>query len=172
MAKQKKKIEQNRKKKDKAPKKRGRPRRKEAKPKAELPSKKSAVKREYFFAVGRRKEAVARVRYYQKGEGTIIINSQKLEDYFPTFSLQKIVQMPLEVSKIKTGNITAKITGGGKRGQAESLRLGIARVLEKFDANLRGELKRAGLLRRDARVKERKKYGLKRARRAPQWQKR
>lgn len=161
-------------KKEKTGKKRGRPKKKEVenKEKETLEVSPRIVKHDYLFAIGRRKSAIARVRYYPQAERMIQVNSKKLEDYFPTLSLQKIVQSPLQVSGIKTGNITAKLQGGGKRGQAESLRLGIARVLEKFDSNLRGELKRAGLLSRDARIKERKKYGLKRARRAPQWQKR
>jgi len=159
-------------KKTKVTRKRGRPKKKDVEKKEIQPVKKKIIKRNYFFAVGRRKEAVARVRYYQKGNGGIVINAKKLQDYFPTSSLQKIVQMPLEIVDIKTGSFTIKVKGGGKKGQAESIRLGIARVLEKFDSNLRGPLKREGLLRRDARVKERKKYGLRGARRAPQWRKR
>lgn len=148
------------------------PRKKKLEKKEIVADKKRSVKREYLFAVGRRKEAVARVRLYQKGEGEIIINSRKLATYFPTLSLQRTAQKPLEIVNTKFGQITIKVRGGGKKGQAESVCLGIARVLEKFDSKLRSQLKKAKLLRRDARIKERKKYGLKRARRAPQWHKR
>jgi len=154
-------------------KKRGRPRKKEVQQIEEQKKEiKKAIKRDYLFAVGRRKEAVSRVRYYLKKEGETEINSRKLSEFFPTFTLQQIVKKPLEVVKLKIGSFSIRVKGGGKRGQAESISLGIARVLEKYDSNLRSPLKKAGLLSRDARIKERKKYGLKRARRAPQWQKR
>ncbi|MBU2236003.1 MAG: 30S ribosomal protein S9 [Patescibacteria group bacterium] len=130
------------------------------------------MKRDYLFAVGRRKESVARVRLYQKKQGDIEINTKKFEDYFPTLNLQKIVKMPIELVSQEPGKITVKVSGGGKHGQAEAVRLGIARVLEKFNPELRVQLKKAGFLKRDPRVKERKKYGLKKARRAPQWAKR
>lgn len=157
----------------KKPKKRGRPRKKEVTEIKDIhPVETPIVERSYIFAVGRRKEAVARVRYYPKMEKEIIINAKKYSEYFPSLSLQKIILTPLELTSFSSGKIWIKVRGGGKKGQAESVRLGIARVLEKFDSNLRKILKRAGLLKRDARVKERKKYGLKRARRAPQWQKR
>lgn len=132
------------------------------------------VKRTYIFAVGRRKEAVARVRWHQKvGAGEITVNDRALAHYFPTNELQQLVRDPLTLThQEKTGSYTVKVAGGGIQGQAEAVRLGIARTLVKDDADLRIVLKRAGFLRRDPRVKERKKYGLKRARRAPQWQKR
>jgi len=134
---------------------------------------KSTVKRTYIFAVGRRKEAVARVRLFADGQGEIYVNSKPAGEYFPTFELQTIVQQPLVVvNQIQRGRVSAKVAGGGKQGQAEAVRLGIARALVQQDADQRIPLKRAGLLHRDPRVKERKKYGLKRARRAPQWQKR
>lgn len=132
------------------------------------------VKRTYIFAVGRRKEAVARVRWHKKeGSGEITINGRALNHYFPTNELQQLIHDPLTLThQEKTGSYTVKVAGGGIQGQAEAVRLGIARTLVKDDSDLRIVLKRAGFLRRDPRVKERKKYGLKRARRAPQWQKR
>ncbi|MFA6271523.1 MAG: 30S ribosomal protein S9 [Patescibacteria group bacterium] len=130
------------------------------------------MKHDYLFAVGRRKESIARVRLYQKKQGLMEINEKAMEVYFPTANLQKIVKMPLELVSLDPGQITVKVSGGGKHGQAESVRLGIARVLEKFNPELRSQLKKAGFLKRDPRVKERKKYGLKKARRAPQWAKR
>lgn len=132
------------------------------------------VKRTYIFAVGRRKEAVARVRWHKKeGAGEMTINGRDMTKYFPTAELQQLVRDPLTLThQEKIGSITAKVSGGGTQGQAEAVRLGVARTLVKDDGDLRIVLKRAGFLRRDPRVKERKKYGLKRARRAPQWQKR
>ncbi len=132
------------------------------------------VKRTYIFAVGRRKEAVARVRWHQKAANEdMIVNGRPVSHYFPTIELQQIVHDPLTLThQDKTGSFTIKVAGGGSQGQAEAVRLGVARTLVKDDPDLRIVLKRAGFLRRDPRVKERKKYGLKRARRAPQWQKR
>lgn len=130
-------------------------------------------KHSYIFAVGRRKEAVARVRWEPQDEAKITINGREFAAYFPTLELQYIVKQPLVLTQNdRVGSVSAKVAGGGINGQAESVRLGIARALVKQDADLRLVLKKAGLLRRDPRVKERKKYGLKRARRAPQWQKR
>ncbi|MFA6524691.1 MAG: 30S ribosomal protein S9 [Patescibacteria group bacterium] len=134
--------------------------------------KKKVVKHDYLFAVGRRKESVARVRLYQKKQGQIVVNEKEMKVYFPTANLQMIVKMPLELVSLDPGQITVRVSGGGKHGQAESVRLGIARVLEKYNPELRSQLKKAGFLKRDPRVKERKKYGLKKARRAPQWAKR
>ncbi|MFA6391399.1 MAG: 30S ribosomal protein S9 [Patescibacteria group bacterium] len=130
------------------------------------------MKRDYLFAVGRRKASIARVRLYQKKDGEMEVNDKKMEVYFPTANLQKIVRMPLELVSLNPGQITIRVLGGGKHGQAESVRLGIARLLEKYNPELRSQLKKAGFLKRDPRVKERKKYGLKKARRAPQWAKR
>ena len=130
-------------------------------------------RRDYIYAVGRRKKSICRVRLYKKGEGKIIINEQDLKKYFPLFELQEIINSPLKaVGKKNDFNFTIKVTGGGFRGQAEAIRLGISRALIKFEKNLRATLKPLGFLSRDARAKERKKPGLKRARRAPQWAKR
>jgi small subunit ribosomal protein S9 len=136
------------------------------------PSRAKTIKRTYIYAVGRRKEAVARVRWQAGAEG-YQINGRTLESYFPTKELQQIVKSPLQVTQREgSGSVSVKVAGGGIQGQAEAVRLGISRALVKTDADYRLALKRAGYLRRDPRVKERKKYGLKRARRAPQWQKR
>lgn len=131
----------------------------------------SALK--FLSAVGKRKTAVAQIRLFFNGEGKIEVNGQSHVVYFPVATLQQIVAYPLELSGHK-GNvdITAKISGGGIRGQAESLRLAITRALVKSNSELRKTFRGVGLMTRDARKKERKKYGLKRARRAPQWQKR
>lgn len=127
----------------------------------------------YVFAVGRRKSAIARVRYYDKGNRGFSVNGRAANEYFPTFELRKIVHDPQELTQYDlSGDVSVKVHGGGIRGQAEAVRLGISRFLVRLQPDLRTPLKRAGFLTRDPRVKERKKYGLKRARRAPQWQKR
>lgn len=121
--------------------------------------------------VGRRKEASAQVRLTASGP-SITINGKPLVEYFPYFEYQQQVREPLEVTGHSQEGVTVVVRGGGVRGQAEAVRLGIARALLARDESLRVALRAAGLLTRDARVKERKKYGLLRARRAPQWQKR
>lgn len=127
----------------------------------------------YIYATGRRKKATARVRLYQKGKGNITVNKKDLKEYFPTTELQRCVKQPLVITgKTDNFNATVKVSGGGSRGQAEAVRHGIARALEKDDQELRIALKQAGFLKRDPRMKERKKPGLKKARRSPQWQKR
>lgn len=127
----------------------------------------------FLSAVGKRKSAVAQIKLYFNGEGKIEVNGKAYQVYFPVATLQQIITSPLELAGHSgTVNITAKISGGGIRGQAESLRLAIVRALVKFNVDLRKTFRGVGLMTRDARVKERKKYGLKRARRAPQWQKR
>ncbi|MFH1866804.1 MAG: 30S ribosomal protein S9 [Patescibacteria group bacterium] len=124
-------------------------------------------------AVGRRKEAVARVRMWQNGRGEFIVNTKPMTEYFSNFESQLAVTHPLkQVGLLDKVNIHAKIQGGGKTGQTEALRHGISRALILLNPEFRKALKPLGFLRRDARVKERKKPGLKKARRAPQWQKR
>jgi len=141
--------------------------------KEEKGPKKKRVRRSYLYAVGRRKKSVARVRLFKKGKGKILINEKETDKYFPTSELRKIVQQPLEaIGKLKEFNFSIKVAGGGIHGQAEACRHGIARALLVFDKDLRPTLKPLGYLRRDPRRKERKKPGLKRARRAPQWAKR
>ena len=134
---------------------------------------KSKVKRDYILCVGRRKSAVARVRYHKKGESKIIVNGKNYKDFFPYFEYQKIVTEPLKLTNaLDHGTFSIKVSGGGMKGQSESIRLGISRVLLFLDKNHKPLLKSKKLLTRDPRVKERKKYGLRKARRAPQWQKR
>jgi len=135
--------------------------------------KESAIKPErYFEAVGRRKTAVARVRLFTK-KTDIEANGKDLEIYFPTLRLQRAVTAPFDKMKIadKLG-ASIKLSGGGISAQADAASLGISRALVKFNADFRKRLKRFGHLTRDSRAVERKKYGLKKARRAPQWKKR
>lgn len=123
-------------------------------------------------ATGRRKSSVARVRMYE-GTGAMELNGRPLEDYFPQLALRLRVLEPLKLTDAEGRyDIKAKIEGGGLTGQSDALRLGIARALVGVDPELRLSLKREGLLTRDARRVERKKYGLRKARRAPQFTKR
>jgi small subunit ribosomal protein S9 len=125
-----------------------------------------------FQGTGRRKNAIARVRIIP-GEGKLVVNSRPLNEYFGKKTLEMIVTQPLNLTNtLGRYDILAKVEGGGTTGQAGAMRLGIARALIKADPNLRTALKRAGFLTRDPRMKERKKYGLKKARRAPQYSKR
>ncbi len=123
-------------------------------------------------ATGRRKRSVAQVRFFH-GVGAITLNDRPLENYFPTMARRMRVMEPLRVANSEGRyDIVARLHGGGVNGQADALRLGISRGLVAIDPGLRTDLKRAGLLTRDARVVERKKYGLRKARRAPQYTKR
>lgn len=138
-------------------------------------TKKTAEKKgEYFYAVGRRKRSIATVRLYPKGKGEItIVNTDKsLEEHLPVDLLQEAVRLPLKAVGHVDADVTVKVVGGGIRGQAEAIRLGISRALLKMNEDYRATLKPLGVLTRDPREKERKKYGLKKARRAPQWAKR
>jgi small subunit ribosomal protein S9 len=123
---------------------------------------------------GRRKAAVARVRLRPgTGAGAVTVNRRRIEDYFPSATHRMIATEPLRlVEKVDTYDIDVTMSGGGISGQAEALRLGIARALVEQDPELRATLKKAGFLTRDAREKESKKYGLKKARKAPQYSKR
>lgn len=124
------------------------------------------------YGTGRRKEAVARVWLYP-GEGEFVINGRSLEEYFPRQTLRDQIMQALEAAgSVGRYRVVATIRGGGISGQAGALRHGIARALVDCDETLRSELKKAGLLRRDPRMKERKKYGLKKARKRPQFSKR
>ena len=126
----------------------------------------------YFYGTGRRKSSVARVRVYQ-GTGKITINERDIDDYFGLETLKVIVRQPLVLTEnADKCDIVCRVAGGGVTGQAGAIRHGIARALLQADAELRPELKKAGFLTRDPRMKERKKYGLKGARRAPQFSKR
>ena len=127
---------------------------------------------EIVRATGRRKESVARVRIVP-GSGRFALNGRSLEDYFPRPALQMVVTEPLRLTNtVDRYDVIAAIDGGGISGQAGAVRHGIARALVEADPTLRGELKKKGLLTRDARAKERRKYGLKKARKAPQYSKR
>jgi small subunit ribosomal protein S9 len=124
------------------------------------------------LSTGRRKESVARVRLVP-GTGSFELNGRPLEEYFTTRAHRMTVTAPLRlVGREKDFDVVARIHGGGVNGQAGALRLGIARALIELDPDLRGQLKAEGFLRRDAREKERRKYGLKKARKAPQYSKR
>ena len=126
----------------------------------------------YFYGTGRRKSSVARVRVYN-GTGKITINDRDIDDYFGLETLKLIVRQPLNLTGTTDKfDIVCRVAGGGVTGQAGAIRHGISRALLQFDGELRPELKKAGLLTRDPRMKERKKYGLKGARRAPQFSKR
>jgi small subunit ribosomal protein S9 len=129
--------------------------------------------KQYFLGVGKRKTSVALVRLYEGGEGKFLVNNRNLKEYFFDPLIENSLQ-PFSVSGKSEDdfNIVVKVTGGGFSSQAEAVRHGISRALILLDAEARVPLKRVGLLTRDARVKERKKPGLKRARRAPQWKKR
>lgn len=123
-------------------------------------------------ATGRRKKSIARVRLITGGTGKITINGKTLDEYFVNGFLKLIVNQPLKVSNVSSYDFIVNIQGGGLTGQAGAIRHGIARALIKQDEQLKAELKKAGYLKRDPRMKERKKYGLKKARRAPQFSKR
>jgi small subunit ribosomal protein S9 len=123
-------------------------------------------------ATGRRKASVARVRLVD-GSGQVTLNGRPLEDYFPTMATRLRVMEPLQITQTQGRyDVLATLEGGGLTGQADALRLGISRALIELDEELRPVLTKAGLLTRDARVVERKKYGLRKARRAPQYTKR
>ena len=130
-------------------------------------------KRKYFYGTGRRKSSVARVRVYENGTGSIIINGRDIDNYFGLDTLKMVVRQPL-VSTETLGkiDIVCTVAGGGVTGQAGAIRHGISRALVTLNPELRPALKAAGFMTRDPRMKERKKYGLKAARRAPQFSKR
>ena len=136
-------------------------------------AKANVKKKLQFWGTGRRKKAIARVRLIPGGNGTIVINDRAFEDYFPQGTLQYIVKQPLvEVDVATKYDVMVNVIGGGYTGQAGAIRLGVARALLEAEENSRPALKAAGFLTRDPRAKERKKYGLKKARRAPQFSKR
>ena len=131
-----------------------------------------ASKKPYFYGTGRRKKSVARVRVYE-GSGVITINGRDIDDYFGLDTLKLIGRQPMMVTDtMGKYDIVATVVGGGVSGQAGAVRHGLARALVKADENMKPALKKAGLLTRDPRMKERKKYGLKAARKAPQFSKR
>lgn len=146
---------------------------KAAKPKEEKTEAASNIRVEYFEGTGRRKTSVARVRLYNKKSGLVTINDKKLEEYLPTEALQKTALSALDKMKsLDRFEVKVVVRGGGINSQAEAIRHGIARALVVSNAEYKKRLKKSGFLTRDSRMKERKKFGLKRARRAPQWSKR
>ena len=127
----------------------------------------------YIEATGRRKTSTARARLVPSSRSSITINGKKLEEYFPTDTQRRNVQSPLELESLEQKfNVSVHVTGGGIMSQSEAVRHSIARALTAFEATLRAPLKKEGMLRRDPRMKERRKFGLKKARRAAQWSKR
>ncbi len=130
-------------------------------------------KKVQYWGTGRRKKAIARVRLIPAGDGQIIINKKSLDEYFTLDTLKFIVRQPLELLGVTAKyDVLVNVTGGGYTGQAGAIRHGIARALLLAEENCRTALKKEGFLTRDSRMKERKKYGLKKARRAPQFSKR
>jgi small subunit ribosomal protein S9 len=141
--------------------------------KTETLSKKKRVRHSYLYAVGRRKKSIARVRLFKTGTGKVTINEKEYTQYFPQEILQQIVKQPLEaLGQLANIDFSIKVADGGIHGQAEACRHGISRALIILDKDYKKTLKPLGYVRRDPRRKERKKPGLKRARRAPQWSKR
>ena len=130
-------------------------------------------KRPYMYGTGRRKQSVARVHLIPNGTGVITINGRDIDDYFGLETLKLMVRSPLALTNTDGKfDIVINVVGGGTSGQAGAIRHGLSRALLQFDPELRSTLKKAGFLTRDPRMKERKKYGLKAARRAPQFSKR
>ena len=130
-------------------------------------------KKAYMYGTGRRKSSVARVHLFPNGTGSITINGRPLDDYFGLETLKLIIRQPFAATDtMGKFDVEATVTGGGVTGQAGAIRHGISRALLQYDAELRPALKKAGFLTRDPRMTERKKYGLKGARRAPQFSKR
>ncbi|MBE7000843.1 MAG: 30S ribosomal protein S9 [Clostridia bacterium] len=130
-------------------------------------------KRPYVYGTGRRKSSVARVRLYPNGTGKITINNRDIDDYFGLETLKLIVRQPLvALDLLEKFDVVVSVAGGGVSGQAGAIRHGLSRALLNISADYRAVLKKAGFLTRDPRMKERKKYGLKAARRAPQFSKR
>jgi small subunit ribosomal protein S9 len=143
------------------------------KKKAEKPVEKPKEGEKYLEAIGKRKTAVARVRLFTRGDRVFLVNQKSLEKYFTISDLQKTAQASLEKMKcLDKFRVEALVKGGGLSSQAEAIRHGTARALTLFNLDFKKRLRRAGFLTRDSRMRERKKFGLKRARRAPQWSKR
>jgi small subunit ribosomal protein S9 len=129
--------------------------------------------KQYIEATGRRKTSSARVRLYEGSKNSFLVNEKDIKQYFPTRELEKIVRDAIElVNSDEKYEVSIKVSGGGIHSQAEAVRHGIARALVKKDENLKTDLKKEGMLKRDGRSKERRKFGLKKARKSPQWSKR
>ena len=135
---------------------------------------KEKIKKEkYFEAVGRRKTAVARARLFINSKEEFLVNGKSCKEYFPTPELQETALLPLAKMKAEGKfSVSIRVKGGGISAQAEAVRHGISRALVKFNPDFRKRLRKSGFLTRDSRVRERKKFGLKRARKSPQWSKR
>jgi small subunit ribosomal protein S9 len=148
---------------------------KTAKKEEEVEVEKTEEKSQYFYAVGKRKTAIAQVRIYlsEKAEKGIVVNEKKFEEYFPIARLRDTLKAPLAMAgqDVKF-DVSVKVRGGGVSAQAEAVRLGISRALVKFNGDLKKSLRDRGFMTRDARKVERKKPGLKKARKSPQWAKR
>lgn len=129
-------------------------------------------KRQYHYSAGKRKTAIARVKLFEQGSGAFTVNGKEIKDYFTGVAVENARASLTLTDNAKVFDVEAIVTGGGKSAQSDAIRHGISRALVLYNPDLRPALKRGGFLRRDARIKERKKPGLKRARRAPQWQKR
>lgn len=139
----------------------------------EMAAAQSAKGGSYIGALGRRKTSIARVRLVKNGKGAITINGKSFEKYFTTFDLREQITSPLKSSGQETAvDVSAHVTGGGVKGQAQAVRLGISRALVELNPTFRTALKKMGFLTRDPRKRERKKYGHTGARRSPQWSKR
>ena len=136
----------------------------------------AATQQEYYYGTGKRKTAIAKVRLYLDDGGPVLVNGKPMEEYFNWEPWQSTITEPFKATEVTevTGRfrVTATVMGGGVHAQAEAIRHGIARALVNYDQTLKPTLRRHGLLTRDSRIKESKKYGLKRARRAPQYTKR
>ena len=127
----------------------------------------------YIEAVGRRKTAIARVRISEASKASYMVNDRELEHLFPTAELQAVIKAPVKEANLDAKFlVTIKTIGGGVHSQAEAVRHGLTRALVEYDEELRKKLKKLGYLKRDPRMKERRKFGLKKARKAPQWSKR
>ena len=136
-------------------------------------AKKTANKKNQFWGTGRRKKSIARVRLIPEGTGKIVINGKDIDEYFDLETLKIIVRQPLVLTETASKfDVFVNVYGGGYTGQAGAIRHGISRAMVMFDENFKPEIKAAGYLTRDPRMKERKKYGLKKARKAPQFSKR
>ena len=131
------------------------------------------AQQEYFYATGKRKTSIAKVRLYLDEGGPILVNGKPMDEYFNWVPWQQKINEPFKISDtVNRFRVVVRVIGGGVNSQAEAIRHGIARALVVYDAALKVDLRRAGWITRDARIKESKKYGLKRARRAPQYTKR
>ncbi len=133
----------------------------------------ATAQQEYYYGTGKRKTSIAKVRLYLEDDGTILVNGKPMDEYFNWLPWQGIINEPFQVSDtVNRFRVVARVLGGGVNSQAQAIRHGIARALVVYDETLKPALRRQGLITRDARIKESKKYGLKRARRAPQYTKR